>query len=127
MPDDTHINLQQTVAVLRQELETRTIERDDALARQSATSEILSVLSRSPSDIRPVFEAIVARGAIVRGQAQLGVPVRGRAAVPCGGPQPVAGGGRGGSQRLPATTRPEFYRRPRLSRHPAGADRGRAG
>jgi two-component system, NtrC family, sensor kinase len=63
MPDDTHINLQQTAAALPQELETRTIERADALARQSATSEILSVLSRSPSDIRPVFEAIVARAA----------------------------------------------------------------
>ena len=63
MPDDTHINLQQTVAVLRQELETRTIERDDALARQSATSEILGVVARSPADIQPVFDAIVAHAA----------------------------------------------------------------
>ena len=63
MPNDTQIDLQQTVAALRQELEATRAERTEALARQSATSEILRVISRSPSDIRPVFEAIVARAA----------------------------------------------------------------
>jgi hypothetical protein len=63
MPDDTQIDLRQTIAGLRRELEVRTAERDDALARQSATSEILSVISRSPSDIRPVLEATLAHAA----------------------------------------------------------------
>ena len=61
--DDGAIDHRQTIAALRRELDQRTAERDEALAQQAATSEILSVISRSPTDIRPVFEAIVARAA----------------------------------------------------------------
>jgi GAF domain-containing protein/two-component sensor histidine kinase len=63
--DDALSDLRQTVAALERQLEERTAERDDALARQTATSEILSVISRSPTDVQPVFEAIVARAARV--------------------------------------------------------------
>ena len=41
MRDDTNINLRQTVAALRQELEARTAERDEALAREAALAELL--------------------------------------------------------------------------------------
>jgi PAS domain-containing protein len=51
------------IAALRRELDERTAERDEALAQQAATGEILSVISRSPADIQPVFEAIVTRAA----------------------------------------------------------------
>ena len=36
-----------------------TRERDEALARQNATSEILRVISQSPTDVRLVFDSIV--------------------------------------------------------------------
>src|SRR5215831_6054043 len=60
---DTAADLRQTVAALERKLEECTKERDEAQAQRTATSEILSVISRSPSDIQPVFEAIVARAA----------------------------------------------------------------
>ncbi len=61
--DDGAIDHRQTIAALRRELDQRTAERDEALAQQAATSEILGVISRSPTDTQPVFEAIVARAA----------------------------------------------------------------
>ena len=36
-----------------------TRERDEALARQIATADILRVISQSPTDVRPVFDSIV--------------------------------------------------------------------
>jgi GAF domain-containing protein len=48
-------------SIAREETEVArlTRERDDALARQTATSEILRVISQSPTDARPVFDSIV--------------------------------------------------------------------
>jgi len=36
-----------------------TRERDEALARQIATADILRIVSQSPTDVRPVFDSIV--------------------------------------------------------------------
>src|SRR5262249_46958341 len=44
---------------LFKELEARNTDLTDALARQTATSEILRVISRSPTDLQLVFDAIV--------------------------------------------------------------------
>ena len=44
--DGAATDQRQRIAALRRELDRRTAERDEALAQQAATSEILSVISR---------------------------------------------------------------------------------
>jgi GAF domain-containing protein len=48
---------------LFKELEARNADLGEALEQQTATSEILRVISRSPTDVQPVFDAIV-KGAV---------------------------------------------------------------
>jgi two-component system, NtrC family, sensor kinase len=46
-------------AELREQLNRRTLELDNALQQQIATSEVLSIIRQSPADAQPVFDAIV--------------------------------------------------------------------
>jgi hypothetical protein len=48
-----------TIAKLEAELERQTAERDEALARESAITEVLQVINASPGDPIPVFDAIL--------------------------------------------------------------------
>jgi GAF domain-containing protein len=59
MPDDTQVDLKQTIAELRRELDARTTERDEALAREAAMAEVLGVINSSPGDLAPVFDAML--------------------------------------------------------------------
>ena len=49
-------------ARLFQELQSRNRDLTEALEQQSATSDILSVISSTPTDVQPVFDAIVQSG-----------------------------------------------------------------
>src|SRR5215510_5711710 len=57
--DSTLADPQQIIADLQRQLAECRAERDEALARETATAEVLQVINSSPGDLAPVFEAIL--------------------------------------------------------------------
>jgi class 3 adenylate cyclase len=58
VPDEKS-DLRQTIVDLQRELVECRAERDDALARQAATTQVLQIIDASPGDLAPVFGAML--------------------------------------------------------------------
>src|SRR6185437_6616191 len=78
---------------LFKELQDRNADLHEALEHQTATSEVLSIISRSPTDVQPVLDAIVASAARVCGVDDVLLRLReGDASVPRAHFGPIASG-----------------------------------
>jgi signal transduction histidine kinase len=59
--NDMGARLQESYADLENKVEQRTAELSESLQHQTATSDVLQVISRSPGDLNPVFQTILER------------------------------------------------------------------
>jgi hypothetical protein len=58
-PDNTLDDPQQIIADLKRKLAESNAERNEALAREAASAEVLQAINSSPGDLAPVFDLIL--------------------------------------------------------------------
>jgi GAF domain-containing protein len=63
LTQDVVADLRRRVDELEQRLQSSLGERDEAIAQQAATTEVLQVINASPGNLTPVFDAIVEKAA----------------------------------------------------------------
>jgi hypothetical protein len=61
--DDELAELRRSNAELQRRLDERTAERDEALEHQTATGEVLKIISQSGGELRSVLDTLLEMGA----------------------------------------------------------------
>ncbi len=99
-------DLQEQLAALTRELTEAREQLTEALECQTATDEVLNVVSRSPTDAAGVRHDCRKRRAALRGPVLLCLPVRRPAPALRGAPQPHPRGARDEPTRVSRTAKP---------------------